>query len=126
MNTQDKLDKLTELYAESDMVHARYAELRNEIVPAEIAAKLDDLAAEEKGATAAIEEVIAALTDEIKAEVIAAGATVRGQYAQAIYTKGRVSWDTKALDGYAAGHPEIAPFRKIGAPSVSIRWSVES
>jgi hypothetical protein len=34
--------------------------------------------------------------------------------------KGRVSWDTKALDGYAVAHPEIEKLRIEGAPTVRI------
>ncbi len=39
----------------------------------------------------------------------------------AIYSKGRMSWDGKRLDGYATAHPEILAFRSEGQPSVSIR-----
>lgn len=58
---------------------------------------------------------------ELKALVLESGASVKGNVVQAVFTKGRVSWDTRALDGYAAGHPEVAQFRKQGEPSVSIR-----
>jgi len=46
---------------------------------------------------------------------------VKGRELEAVYVKGRISWDNKALDGYAAAHPEIGAFRKQGDPSVSIR-----
>ncbi len=39
----------------------------------------------------------------------------------AVWSKGRETWDTKSLDGYALAHPEIASLRKVGDPSVSIR-----
>ena len=61
------------------------------------------------------------LREQIKAAVIANGATVKGSMYQAVYVKGRDSWDTKALDGYAAAHPEIIQFRTTGNPSVTIR-----
>ena len=32
-----------------------------------------------------------------------------------VYTKGRTSWDSKRLDGYALAHPEIAACRTVGA-----------
>lgn len=66
----------------------------------------------------------AELEQAIRDAVVNHGQTVRGEYLTAVYMKGRVSWDTKALDGYSAAHPEIAQFRKEGAPSVSLR-SVE-
>ena len=63
----------------------------------------------------------AALEQQVKAAVLAHGATVKGARVQAVYIKGRVTWDAKALDGYAVEHPELFAFRKEGAPSVSIR-----
>ena len=62
-----------------------------------------------------------ALEAEVKQEVIEAGQTIKGSCLQACYAKGRVSWDTKMLDGYVVAHPEVEQFRKVGEPSVSIR-----
>jgi len=39
----------------------------------------------------------------------------------AVFSHGRVSWDTSSLDQYAKTHPEIGSFRKEGNPSVSLR-----
>jgi hypothetical protein len=64
---------------------------------------------------------IANLEDDIKRLTMEHGASVRGARLQAVWSKPRVSWDTKALDGYAAAHAEILPFRTVGQPSVSIR-----
>jgi len=59
--------------------------------------------------------------EQIQDKVAVLGETVAGLTKQAVYTKPRVSWDTKALDGYAAAHPEIVPFKTVGKASVSIR-----
>lgn len=64
---------------------------------------------------------ISGLLEFIKAGVVKIAKTVKSTHKQAVYTSGRVTWDTKALDGYAAAHPEIQPFRKVGEPSVAIR-----
>jgi hypothetical protein len=61
------------------------------------------------------------LTEAIKQQVISAGATIKGSVLQAVFIKGRVTFDTKALEGYAAAHPEIEKFKKVGEPSVTIR-----
>jgi hypothetical protein len=61
------------------------------------------------------------LSGEIKAHVIAVGASVKGKYLHAVYSKPRVSWDTTGLDGYAVAHPEVLAFKSFGQPSVSIR-----
>lgn len=61
------------------------------------------------------------LEAEIKAEVLSLGASVKGMDLQAVYSKGRVSWDDRGLSGYALGVPAILQFRTEGKPSVSLR-----
>ncbi len=62
------------------------------------------------------------LESEIKAEVLKQGPSVKSDNGyQAVYSKGRITWDTKALNGYALAHPEIEKLRNPGKPSVSIR-----
>ena len=121
MNTQQKLDQLAELQAQQDYLALKKQELIDAVLTAEIKAKLSEIEAEFAPGAEAVAANIAAMTTEVKADVIAAGSTVKGAHLQAVFSKGRVSWDTKALDGYAAAHPEITPFRKEGEPSVSIR-----
>jgi hypothetical protein len=57
--------------------------------------------------------------------IIERSASVRVPGIMAVYTAGRVTWDSKYLDGYAAGHPEIVTARKVGKPSVSYRLDKE-
>lgn len=61
----------------------------------------------------------------IKNEVLNRGETVKGEKLMAVWAKGRTSWNTKALDGYAASRPEILQFKTVGEPSVSIRMITE-
>lgn len=121
MNVTDKLNQLAEMQAATDAIRLHFEELRDSLIPQEIKDKLAEVAAEEQTALSAANEGIAKLTNEIKAEVLQVGATVKSERLQAVYSNGRVSWDTKALDGYAAGHPELLQFRKEGEPSISIR-----
>jgi hypothetical protein len=116
-----KLDRLADLQAAADVIRMNYKEMREAILTPEIRQAIADIEAEERTALEAVNDGINKLTTEVKDDVIKAGATIKGTFLQAVWTKGRVSWDTKALDGYAAGHPEIAQFRKEGEPSVSIR-----
>ena len=53
--------------------------------------------------------------------VKAAGETVKGDRLMLVYGKPRETWDTKALTGYAAAHPEIERFKKVGEPTVTVR-----
>ena len=54
---------------------------------------------------------IAEIRDAIANEVKELGATVKGDLMQAVFSE-RATWDNKALDGYAAAHPEIKQFKK--------------
>jgi len=121
MTIQDKLERLAEMQSHQDVIRLHYADLKATIIPPEIKAQLDEIDAEAQTAMDALSGGIDSLTAEIKAEVIAAGTTVKSERLQAVYAKGRISWDSKALDGYAVAHPEIGAFRKTGEPSVSIR-----
>ena len=56
-------------------------------------------------------------------DVLLRGESLRGSVYQAIYMKGRVSWDSAAIDQYARAHPEVLKFRREGQPSVSLRKS---
>jgi hypothetical protein len=121
MNISEKLDRLADMQAQGDVMNAHFDSLRDQILTPEIKAQLDEIEAERKTAMDALNEGIASLTEEIKADVMQAGATIRGKYLIAVWNKGRVSWDTKALDGFSSSHPEILAFRKEGDPSISIR-----
>jgi Mn-containing catalase len=121
VDIEQKLDQLADLQAQADVIRMRFNDLRDGVMTPEIKQALADIDAEERTTLEAVSEGINKLTADVKDAVILAGASVKGKYLQAVWAKGRVSWDTKALDGYAAGHPEIAHFRKEGEPSVSIR-----
>lgn len=141
MNTIDKLEKLAELQdflatyetAKNDTKEVLMAEqqrLIDSIFTPEIKAKIEEIKAEFKPKFDLLESdekylakksEAEELTAEIKSDVVLAGSTIKGSCLQAVYAKGRVSWDDKGLSGFMVAHPEIAPFRKVGEPSVSIR-----
>lgn len=117
MNATQLLEKLTELYAKRDLLSLD----KKAAIPAEIQAVLDEIEAEFSPKQESINEEIAQLEASVKSTVLEAGETAKGGSLQAVFTKGRVTWDTKALDGYAKANPAIAEYRKQGEPSVSIR-----
>ena len=121
MEIEQKLDQLADLQAQADVIRMRFNDLRDGVMTPEIKQALADIDAEERTTLEAVSGGIASLTADVKDDILKLQASVKGKYLQAVWAKGRVSWDTKALDGYAAGHPEIAHFRKEGEPSVSIR-----
>jgi hypothetical protein len=118
---QQKLDRLSELRSAAEAIRLTMDAATNAVITDEQRKQIADIRLEFQPQIDAAAEAAAALEAEIKAEVIAAGASVKSERLQAIYIKGRVSWDTKALEGVAATIPQIAKFRKEGEPSVSFR-----
>ena len=121
MDVLTQLDQLAELQAQQDVIRLQYQQMRDSILTPEIREQLAEIDAEESTTSEAVNQGIEQLTTAIKGNVLAIGETVKGDKLQAVFMKGRVSWNTKALDGYLAAHPELAQFRKEGDPSVSIR-----
>jgi hypothetical protein len=118
---KQELDKLADYQAERQVLAIVKQEQINKVLTPEIKQALSDIDAEFSEKVVAVDENINALTDCIKQAILEEGVSIKGTFLHAIYVKGRVSWDTKGLDGYAVAHPEMAAFRKVGDPSVSIR-----
>lgn len=68
-----------------------------------------------------MEEKIGEYEQSIRDVVLAAGESQAASGLQAVYAKGRVSWDTRALDALTDAHPWLAKYKRVGDPSVSIR-----
>ena len=117
---ENLLDKLSEIQSAADELQLDYNQKRTAIL-ATVQEQLDALEAEYRPNLNAAVENANTITQAIKAAVLEHGAGVRGTYLPAVYAKGRVSWDSKALEGFSAAHPEILTFRKVGEPSISIR-----
>ena len=116
-----KLDEISELKAAADLTRLEYEAHRAEILKA-VQAELDALEAEFDPLLEAASNRIVALEDEIRDAVLAHGASVKGGRLRAVYVRGHVAWDTRALDVYTLSHPEVATFRKEGPPGVRLNW----
>ena len=90
-------------------------------VYAQVDQRKRDIMAEFSETASGAKDNIAALTAQIKTEVAKIGKSVKGQFYQAVYMRGRVTWNTDMLDGMIVAFPELAKARKEGEPSVSIR-----
>jgi len=115
-----KLEQLKELDAHKEVVRLDKQAAIDKVLTDEIKEQLAAIDTEFDPITENLNTTILAIEADVKQMVFNAGATVKGAYT-AVYNRGRVSWNTKALDGYAAAHPEIEQFKKTGSPSVSIR-----
>lgn len=121
MDIYEKIEKYSDLTFGIDAINAEKQTLIDQVLTPEIKEKLAEIDAEFNQKIDDISQQKSMLESEIKMEVLQAGRTVKGTYHSFVWSKPRVSWDTKALDGYAAAHPEVAQFRTEGAPSVSVR-----
>ncbi|MBI3737788.1 MAG: hypothetical protein HY258_01945, partial [Chloroflexi bacterium] len=115
-----KLDQLADLQNAIDVTKKDYEAKRAEILKS-VQAELDALTAEYDPLITSAEERSTTLEKEIRGDVIAFGASVKGKKFYAMFSRGRITWNTKALDEFAVLHPEVIDFRKQGEPSVSIR-----
>ena len=116
-----KIERYSDIGVGIDLVSQEKASLIDEVLTPEIKEKLAEIDAEFEPKIEQLLQEKSQLEAEIKDEVLNAGRTIKGTYHSFVWSKPRVSWDTKALDGYALAHPEIAQFRKPGKPSVSVR-----
>ena len=121
MTIEDKLNKLVNYRAQVDVLNLQKQDEINRILTPEIKNAIADIEMEFDSKTEGAKDNIATLEKEIKEAVINHGSTVKSEFLMAVYNKGRVSWDGKGLAGFAAAHPEIEAFKKIGKPSVSFR-----
>jgi len=121
MDAVEMLDKLADFRSQRDLIRLQESEAMDAAFPEELRQTLKDIEAEFAGRSEIVNEKIASLEKEIKAEVLEHGETIKGTHLMAVWNKGRVSWNSKALEGYAVAHPEVAAFRKEGKPSISIR-----
>jgi hypothetical protein len=90
-------------------------------VYAQVATRKLEISAEFDDKIDAAKNNVEKLTAHIKAETKAHGKTVKGQFYQAVYVKGRVTWITDMLDGMIVAFPALAKARKEGEPSVTLR-----
>ena len=121
MDIYEKIERYSDIGVGIDLVNQEKTALIDSVLTQEIKEKLAEIDAEFQPRIEQLSQEKSMLESEIKAEVIEAGRTVKGSFHSFVWSKPRVSWDTKALDVYAMSHPEIVQFRTEGSPSVSVR-----
>lgn len=121
MDIYEKIESYSDLGVGIDLVHQQKQALIDEVLTPEIKEKLKEIDEEFVEKENDLIRKKELLEEEIKQEILQAGRTIKGDYHSFVWSKPRVRWDTKALDGYAEAHPEIRIFRSEGSPSVSVR-----
>ena len=117
----DLLDQLAEYQAQRDVLRMDKEALIASIIPDEIKEKIAEIEEEFSEKVRTANENISGTETIIRNEVADYGKTIRGAHLMAVCSKGRTTWNTKALEGYSVAHPEILAFREVGEPSVGIR-----
>ncbi len=121
MTIVEKLDELKEIEEEIKVHMAEYEQKIVNAMPEEVSKRIEWLRKQSTDFLEPINMLRSQLEKEIKTAVLENRQSVKGESYQAVYTKGKITWDTKALTGYALAHPEIEELKKTGKPSVSIR-----
>ena len=116
-----KLDQLAEYQAYRDLLLLDKQGLIDKIITPELKAQIADIEAEFAPKFEAVDATISKCEADVKSDILVFGSSVKGEHLHAVWGKGRISWNTKGLDGFAKAHPEIESFRTQGEPSVSIR-----
>ena len=118
MDIKQKLNQLYELEKKVDQFKAQRDHAVEELIGPKLLGQIDELRKtfDEKLELFAVESN--RLKNEIKENVLASGKTTTGDYIKAQYVRGRKTWDSKGLSGYAVHDPKVKQFLKIGKPSV--------
>ena len=118
---EQDLNSLANLEAKIDFLRIKERAEIDELIPVEVQAEIETLKEQYGIEVEAVQKAITLLKEQITTGVLLLGSTVKAEFKQAIWNKGRVSWDSKGLQGYEIAHPEIGAFKKVGSPNVSFR-----
>ncbi len=121
MELAGQLDRLQAARAALAAVRKEHAERRAAILE-QVRPLLEALDAEFADRLRGPEEEAARLEAESREAVLAFGASFRHAGVHAVYARPRVTWDTQGLTQYAETHPEVSQFRRVGKPSVTLRF----
>ena len=109
------LDALAESEALRDKLRLDRAKAED-VVMEPVRRALEDIEAEYKPNEDLVEQTIADLKKQIMEATVKLGETVKGAHKVAVFYSGRITWDTKPLEGLAAVHPELNRFKRVGEP----------
>jgi hypothetical protein len=115
------LNELAEFQSAQALLGIQKQEQIDLILTPEIRAEIADIDYEFQMKGEAVAQNILFWEQKVKDEVLKEGATVRGANLMAVWSKPRVSWDGKLLEGMMAVIPQLKSARSEGLPSVSIR-----
>ncbi len=116
-----KFQALRTARAHASEVEAEYLAAR-QVVLAAVREQLDAVDAAFAEQIQSANEESAAAEKEVREFVLRLGRSVGVAGIKAVFSSPRVSWDNEKMAAYAEGHPEVKEFRKVGKPSVALRF----
>ncbi len=126
---QQMIERRLEALARMQKLRAQTVEdhecARMDALSDEVKKLLADIDAEYGDKLRSMEQDIEAIEVEVKTAVAKHGATVNGGGLMAQFNHGRVTYDSKRLDGLALAFPQINECKKVGEPFVTLKWARE-
>lgn len=119
--TKKALARYSDILFGIDMYQREKEGLKDAVLSAEQKHEIADIEAEFNPKIEALQSELSELEAAMKAYVLELADSVSGDYHQLVYSKGRVTWDTKVLTKIAQFIPEVKLAKDDGKPSVSIR-----
>ena len=115
------LEQLAEIRAQIDLLNIDKQKQIDSVITEEQRAAIRDIEFEFSEKVEAAQANATELESKVKPLVVEHGKSVKSSRLQAVYMSPKVTWDSKALDGYALNNPALYAFRKEGEASVQIR-----
>lgn len=123
MATEDKMELYYSRREQLQLLDLQEQSEIDTVLTSEILAKVDNIRAKYKDTKEAMTFEIGVLEQEIKADALSRKGTIKSKNVMVVWNKGRVSWDSKLLEGMAKLEPKLLAARKEGEPTVSIRFN---
>lgn len=121
LEVADRLSRLDKARKTANTIQDEYKAWRIAILE-QVRSQLEELDAEYADRFEATSDEASRLEREARQAVLAHGASFKHGSVHAVYARGSVTWDGKGLSQYLETNPDIGKFRRVGSPSVRLRY----
>lgn len=118
---RELLAKVTSMRFEIASMEQSWDRMREELIPEDVREKIKELGEEMAPKVASMAEEVEKAEAELRQMVASYGQTVTGLRFQVVYISPKPVWNEKALEGYAAAHPDILALKSMSEPKTQIR-----
>ena len=115
------LDRLSETESHLDALRIKKKDLVDSVIPDAVKDDLNGIDVEFDPKIQNIQDQIKEISEAIKIACIEYGETVKGEYKDVVFYKGRESWDGKLLEGVAVIYPDVLKCKKVGKPYAVVK-----